>query len=148
MLFWLFSYLHTANFNFEAELFSKEGQKDHWAWELWIHLFETHLEVIAHKDNNEDSREGNTTKHSRKEEILRPVNSVFAAVASNIPLSILSKDYMRIYLKCLDPMHKPPHHLEVTRIVECAIDVAIAELSLWDWYSGLYGRWSWVICWY
>lgn len=81
---------------------------------------------LGRMDKSEDSTEG-FTKHSREEEILRRVNAVLAAVASNVPLSIFSNDYWRIYLKSLDPMHNPPHHLEVTRIVECAIDIAMAE---------------------
>jgi hypothetical protein len=55
------------------------------------------------------------------------VLGVMAAVATRVPLNVFSNIYMRNYLGLLDPKHRPPHHLEINRIIEVMIDCGFSE---------------------
>jgi hypothetical protein len=67
------------------------------------------------------------TKHPHEEDMEKRVLGVMAAVATRVPLNVFINVYMRNYLGLLDPKHRPPHHLEINRIIEVMIDVAVAE---------------------
>ena len=78
---------------------------------------------MAKKDLNPSE-----AKHARADDTLKQVHGVLAVVASRSPLAVLDNAYMRLYLKALDPKHKPPHHLAINRMIEVATDLAMQEL--------------------
>ena len=61
--------------------------------------------------------------------MIHHVNAIIAAVGSMNTLSVFDNVLMREYLKGLDPKHKPPHRLELIRLVEVIIDGAMMEFG-------------------
>lgn len=84
---------------------------------------------LAHilKLDRKDTPVAADSKHTREEDMEKRVMGVMAVVATRVPLSIFSSVYMKKYLGLLDPKHKPPHNLEVNRIIEVMIDCAFSE---------------------
>lgn len=74
-----------------------------------------------------DVESGALTKHPREEDMVKRVLGVMAAVSSRFPLSVFNNSYFRLYTTALDPMHRPPHHLEINRIIEVLVDAAYVE---------------------
>ena len=66
-------------------------------------------------------------KAARKDDMVRRVLAVIAGVTSKIPLSVFSNPDFRAYTESLDPTHKPPHHLEINRIIEVLVDAVVME---------------------
>ena len=81
---------------------------------------------LARKDNT--AVDGTAiSKHPREEDMKRRVLAVMAGVSCKVPLSVFDDVYFRNYTASLDPRHRPPHHLEINRIIEVLIDGAVTE---------------------
>ena len=59
----------------------------------------------------------------------RRVLAVLAVITSKVPFAVLGNNYFRQYAYLLDPKHKPPHHLEINRIIEVTMDLAVLEVK-------------------
>lgn len=74
-------------------------------------------------------KETDTNATSREEDMVKRVLAVMAVISSKVALSVLHDEYLKLYVKSLDPHHKIPHHLEVQRITEVMVDVAMTEVT-------------------
>ena len=69
------------------------------------------------------------TKYSREDDVKCRVLAVMAGVSCKVPLSVFNDVYFRNYTRSLDPKHRPPHFLEINRIIEVMIDGAVLEFT-------------------
>jgi hypothetical protein len=76
-----------------------------------------------------DEEGGTIVKYSREEDMKNRVQAVLAVLSSKVPLSVLGNDHFRQYTYSLNPKHRPPNHLEINRIIEVTMDLAVLEMN-------------------
>ena len=77
----------------------------------------------------EEDEASGAVKRPREDDMLRRVIFAFFIFHSKIPLSSAQNPFLKQYIKQLDPLTRLPHHLELNRIAEVAIDGVYLELS-------------------
>lgn len=75
-----------------------------------------HILKISSKPVHPEA-DGHGPKLARAEDMVLRVMGVMAAVGGKFPLSVFDNDYVKQYLRHLNPKHRVPHQLERNRVI-------------------------------